>query len=199
MNIIGIGIDVTDLPRIAQMLQRYGDRFLRRVFTEREIAYCTRRRNPVPHLAGRFAVKEAAMKALGTGHAFGVLWKDVEVVRRGGPPQLQLHGGAAARADGHARAPEPRHHHPRGNRGNRTGHAARRLRARRAASLACRLPFPRSLTARPGPRQRAFHKHLPFNQIHEHHRRGPGRLPACGVSRRTSRAALAAAHHRETP
>jgi holo-[acyl-carrier protein] synthase len=100
MNIIGIGMDVTDLPRIAQMLERYGDRFLRRVYTEREIAYCTRRRDPVPHLAGRFAVKEAAMKALGTGHALGVLWKDVEVVRHGGPPQLQLHGGAAARADG---------------------------------------------------------------------------------------------------
>jgi holo-[acyl-carrier protein] synthase len=98
MNIIGIGMDATDLPRIAEVLQRYGDRFLRRVFTEHEIAYCTRRRNPVPHLAGRFAVKEAAMKALGTGRALGVLWKNIEVIRRGGPPQLQLHGGAAARA-----------------------------------------------------------------------------------------------------
>jgi holo-[acyl-carrier protein] synthase len=99
MNIIGIGMDATDLPRIAQVLKRYGDRFLRRVFTEREIAYCTRRRDPVPHLGGRFAVKEAAMKALGTGHAFGVLWKDIEVVRHGGPPQLALHGGAARRAE----------------------------------------------------------------------------------------------------
>ena len=51
---------------------------------------------PRPHLAGRFAAKEAAMKALGTGHSRGVLWKDVEVVRLGGPPQLQLHGGAAS-------------------------------------------------------------------------------------------------------
>jgi holo-[acyl-carrier protein] synthase len=99
MNIIGIGLDATDLPRIADVLQRYGDRFLARVFTEGEIAYCTRRRDPVPHLAGRFAVKEAAMKALGTGHSRGVMWKDVEVVRRGGPPQLRLHGGAARRAD----------------------------------------------------------------------------------------------------
>jgi holo-[acyl-carrier protein] synthase len=99
MNIIGIGLDATDLPRVAQMLTRYGDRFLRRVFTEGEIAYCTRRRDPVPHLAGRFAVKEAAMKALGTGHSRGVLWKDIEVVRAGGPPQLRLHGGAARRAD----------------------------------------------------------------------------------------------------
>ena len=99
MNIIGIGLDATDLPRIADVLQRYGNRFLARVFTDGEIAYCTRRRDPVPHLAGRFAVKEAAMKALGTGHSRGVMWKDVEVVRRGGPPQLRLHGGAARRAD----------------------------------------------------------------------------------------------------
>ena len=99
MNIIGIGLDATDLPRIAETLKRYGDRFLHRIFTEREIAYCTRRRDPVPHLAGRFAAKEAAMKALGTGHSHGVLWRDVEVVRRGGPPQLQLHGGAARRAE----------------------------------------------------------------------------------------------------
>lgn len=99
MNIIGIGLDATDLPRIAKTLERYGDRFLRRVFTGQEIAYCTRRRNPVPHLGGRFAVKEAAMKALGTGHSHGVLWKDVEVVRVGGPPQLRFHGGAARRAE----------------------------------------------------------------------------------------------------
>jgi holo-[acyl-carrier protein] synthase len=99
MIVIAIGIDATDLPRIAGTLKRYGDRFLRRVFTEQEIAYCTRRRDPVPHLAGRFAVKEAAMKALGTGHSRGVLWKDIEVVRLGGPPQLQFHGGAARRAD----------------------------------------------------------------------------------------------------
>jgi holo-[acyl-carrier protein] synthase len=99
MNILGIGFDATDIPRVADVFRRYGDRFLRRVFTEREIAYCTRRRDPVPHLAGRFAVKEAAMKALGTGHSRGVLWKDIEVVRTVGPPQLQLHGGAARRAE----------------------------------------------------------------------------------------------------
>ena len=92
-------MDATDLPRIADVLQRYGDRFLRRVFTAGEIAYCTRRRDPVPHLGGRFAVKEAAMKALGTGHSRGVLWKDIEVVRASGPPQLQLHGQAARLAE----------------------------------------------------------------------------------------------------
>ena len=99
MNIIGIGLDATDIPRIADTLERYGERFLRRVFTDEEIAYCKRRRNPAPHLAGRFAAKEAAMKALGTGHSRGVLWKDIEVVRAGGPPRLQLHGGAARRAE----------------------------------------------------------------------------------------------------
>ena len=98
MNILGIGLDATDIPRVAEVFERYGDRFLRRVFTDGEIAYCTRRRNPVPHLAGRFAAKEAAMKALGTGHSRGVLWKDIEVVRAGGPPRLQLHGGAERRA-----------------------------------------------------------------------------------------------------
>jgi holo-[acyl-carrier protein] synthase len=99
MNILGIGLDATDIPRLADVFERYGERFLQRVFTAGEIAYCTKRRNPVPHLAGRFAAKEAAMKALGTGHSRGVLWKDIEVVRLGGPPRLQLHGGAARRAD----------------------------------------------------------------------------------------------------
>jgi holo-[acyl-carrier protein] synthase len=99
MNIIGIGIDATDIPRVAEVVDRYGDRFLHRIYTDGEIAYCTRRRNPVPHLAGRFAAKEAAMKALGTGHSHGVLWKDIEVVRGGGPPRLVFHGGAARRAE----------------------------------------------------------------------------------------------------
>src|SRR3954469_17914872 len=97
MTIHGLGIDATDIPRIASAFERYGERFLRRVFTEGEIAYCTRRRNPVPSLAARFASKEAAMKALGTGHSRGVLWKDIEVVRHHGPPRLQLTGGALRR------------------------------------------------------------------------------------------------------
>ena len=99
MEIIGLGFDATDIPRVAEIYERYGERFLRRVFTEGEIAYCTRRKNPVPHLAGRFAAKEAAMKALGTGHSRGVIWRDVEVFRLGGPPQLRLHGAAARRAE----------------------------------------------------------------------------------------------------
>jgi holo-[acyl-carrier protein] synthase len=96
-NIIGLGLDATDIPRIAATLERYGQRFMRRVFTEGEIAYCLRRRTPAVHFAGRFAAKEAAMKALGTGQSQEVLWRDVEVIRRGGPPQLQFHGGAARR------------------------------------------------------------------------------------------------------
>jgi holo-[acyl-carrier protein] synthase len=100
MNIVGLGFDATDIPRVADVLERYGERFLHRVFTAGEITYCQRRRNPAPHLAGRFAAKEAAMKALGTGHSRGVLWKDIEVVRHPGrPPQLRLHGGAAALAE----------------------------------------------------------------------------------------------------
>ena len=99
MGIIGLGVDATDLPRVRDVFARYGDRFLRRVFTDVEIAYCTRQRDPVPSLAGRFAAKEATMKALGTGHSRGVLWKDIEVFRQGGPPQLRLSGGAARRFD----------------------------------------------------------------------------------------------------
>jgi holo-[acyl-carrier protein] synthase len=98
MTVLGIGIDATDIPRVADIVSRYGDRFVRRVFTDAEVLYCTRHRNPAPHLAGRFAAKEAAMKALGTGHAEGVLWQDIEVVRDDGPPSLRLHGAAAARA-----------------------------------------------------------------------------------------------------
>jgi holo-[acyl-carrier protein] synthase len=99
MQIIGMGLDATEIERIEQVLERYGDRFLNRIFTTGEIAYAQRRRNPAPHLAGRFAAKEAAMKALGTGHSQGVLWRDIEVVRAGGPPQLRFQGGAARRFD----------------------------------------------------------------------------------------------------
>ena len=98
MTIIGLGFDATEIPRIAATIERYGERFTHRIFTAGEIAYCMRRRHPAIHFAGRFASKEAAMKALGTGHSQGVLWRDIEVVRQpGGPPQLKLHGGAARR------------------------------------------------------------------------------------------------------
>lgn len=97
MHIIGIGLDATEIDRVRELLTDYGDRFLHRLFTDEEIAYCLRHRDPVPSLAARFAAKEAGMKALGTGRSQGVLWKDVSVRRRGGPPQLVLTGGAARR------------------------------------------------------------------------------------------------------
>jgi holo-[acyl-carrier protein] synthase len=96
-QIIGLGMDATDIDRIAAVIDKYGERFLQRVFTDGELAYCNRRRVPAIHLAARFAAKEAAMKALGTGHTQQVLWRSVEVGRHGGPPQLQFHGGAERR------------------------------------------------------------------------------------------------------
>ena len=97
MDIIGIGIDATEIQRIAESIERWGDRFVDRVFTAGEIAYCRRKRDFASSFAARFAAKEAAMKALGTGHSRGVFWTGIEVVRRHGPPQLHFHGGAAAR------------------------------------------------------------------------------------------------------
>jgi len=97
MQIIGVGLDATEIERMAYMIDRYGERFLRRVFTAGEIAYCQARRDFASSYAARFAAKEAAMKALGTGNSRGVYWTTIEIVRRHGPPQMALHGGAAAR------------------------------------------------------------------------------------------------------
>ena len=97
MEIVGIGIDATEIDRIAESIERWGDRFVSRVFTAGEVAYCRRKRDFASSFAARFAAKEAAMKALGTGHSRGVFWTGIEVVRRHGPPQLQFHGGAARR------------------------------------------------------------------------------------------------------
>ena len=97
MDIVGIGIDATDIRRIAESIERWGDRFVGRVFTAGEIAYCRGKRDFASSFAARFAAKEAAMKALGTGHSRGVFWTGIEVVRRHGPPRLQFHGGAATR------------------------------------------------------------------------------------------------------
>lgn len=99
MDIIGTGMDATEIQRIADTIERYGDRFVQRIFTEGEIAYCRRKRDFASSFAARFAAKEAAMKALGTGHSRGVYWTGIEVVRHpGGPPQLVFHDGAARRA-----------------------------------------------------------------------------------------------------
>ena len=97
MDIIGSGIDATEISRVAESIERWGDRFVTRVFTPGEIAYCRGKRDFASSFAARFAAKEAAMKALGTGHSRGVFWTGIEVVRRHGPPELRFHGGAAAR------------------------------------------------------------------------------------------------------
>lgn len=99
--IIGTGIDVAEPTRLQQAVERYGERFLRRIFTSGEVAYCERRRNKWERLAARFAAKEAAMKALGTGWRRGVRWRDVEIVNlRSGQPTLKLHGQAKKLATG---------------------------------------------------------------------------------------------------
>lgn len=96
----GLGIDLIELARVKRTVERFGERFLKRIYTEGEIAYCHRKANPIPSLAGRFAVKEAAMKALGTGYSRGVWFKRIEVVRHPGEaPTLLFHGAAAERAD----------------------------------------------------------------------------------------------------
>ncbi len=90
------GVDIIEIPRIERVAKRYGDRFLRRIYTDGETAYS---RGRAPQLASRFAAKEAVMKALGTGIR-GVRWRDIEVARqRGRPPEIVLHGTALARAE----------------------------------------------------------------------------------------------------
>ncbi len=93
MSVRGVGVDLVRIPRMRAVIERWEERFLRRVFTDQEIAYCRSRRDPVPHFAARFAAKEAALKALGTGLRLGVRWRDVEVRReRGQAPVLVLSG-----------------------------------------------------------------------------------------------------------
>ncbi len=90
------GVDIVEIHRVKRVAEQYGDRFLKRIYTEGEIAYCRGRAN---QLASRFAAKEAVMKALGTGTR-GVRWKDIEVAReRGRAPTIRLHGTALARAE----------------------------------------------------------------------------------------------------
>jgi holo-[acyl-carrier protein] synthase len=94
--IIGLGVDIAEVPRIRATIERRGELFLRRVFTANEIEYCERFKNKFERYAGRFAAKEAAMKALGTGWRGGVRWVDLEVVReQSGRPTMALAGEAA--------------------------------------------------------------------------------------------------------
>ena len=98
--IVGLGVDIAEVDRIEGAIRRHGEPFLKRVFTPSEIAYCDRHRNRSERYAGRFAAKEAAMKALGTGWRRGVRWLDIEVANLpGGKPILRLSGRAKEFAD----------------------------------------------------------------------------------------------------
>jgi holo-[acyl-carrier protein] synthase len=93
--IIGTGIDIAEVPRIRHSIERFGDRFIKRIYTAGEIRYCDSKANRVERYAARFAAKEAAMKALGTGWSRGVRWRDCEVSRLpGGRPTILFHGKA---------------------------------------------------------------------------------------------------------
>ena len=100
MAIVGTGVDLAEVDRIAQSLRTFGTRFQERVFTPGEIAYCERFKNRAERYAARFAAKEAGMKALGTGWRQGIRWVDLEVVRQpGGRPTLVFSGEAARIAE----------------------------------------------------------------------------------------------------
>lgn len=94
--IIGLGLDIAEVLRVQAAIERHGQRFLDRVFTPKEIEYCERFKNKFERYAGRFAAKEAVMKALGTGWRRGIRWVDLEVVReQSGRPTISLAGEAA--------------------------------------------------------------------------------------------------------
>lgn len=93
MTIYGIGIDVIEVERIEDAMEEFGDRFLERIFTDGERAYCSRQKRPAIHFAARWAAKEAVSKAFGTGIGELLGWQDMEVCRRqSGEPELVLHG-----------------------------------------------------------------------------------------------------------
>jgi len=94
--IVGTGIDIAEVPRIRQSIERFGARFIERIYTPGEIRYCDSKANRFERYAARFAAKEAAMKALGTGWNHGVRWRDCEVTRLpSGRPTITFHGKAA--------------------------------------------------------------------------------------------------------
>jgi holo-[acyl-carrier protein] synthase len=100
MAVVSHGIDLVDCGRLAAAIDRHGQRFLRRVFTPDELAYCLGRKREVEHLAGRFATKEAVLKVLGTGWRNGICWTDVEVTNDpSGRPRVTLRGRCRQIAD----------------------------------------------------------------------------------------------------
>ncbi|TWT67685.1 Holo-[acyl-carrier-protein] synthase [Posidoniimonas polymericola] len=93
--IVGIGTDIIETLRIAKMIERHGELFINRVYTEHEIKYCSSQRAATQHYAGRWAAKEAVLKALGTGWVRGISWRDIEVYKQAsGAPVVRLQGGA---------------------------------------------------------------------------------------------------------
>ncbi len=95
MNVLGIGTDIVECLRIAQMIERHGELFINRVYTDHEIGYCSSRKAATQHYAGRWAAKEAVLKAMGTGWRRGIRWRDIEVRNDGsGKPTLAISGGA---------------------------------------------------------------------------------------------------------
>ena len=95
MRIHAIGADIVECLRIARMIERHGELFVSRVYTEAEIDYCSTRKAATQHYAGRWAAKEAVLKALGTGWRRGISWRDIEILNdRHGAPIVKLHGGA---------------------------------------------------------------------------------------------------------
>lgn len=98
MAVRGIGVDIVQVSRLLQALERFGHRMENRLFTAGELEYCKRHKDPLPHLAARFAAKEAAFKAIGTGLSNGVGWKQAEVIQPGGQqPRLEFSGVALER------------------------------------------------------------------------------------------------------
>jgi holo-[acyl-carrier protein] synthase len=98
--VLGVGTDLMETQRVQESIDRFGERFLQRIFTAGEIAYCRRKRNAAESFAARFAAKEAGAKALGTGISRGVNWKEFEVKREeSGRPTLHLSGRAAELAE----------------------------------------------------------------------------------------------------
>ena len=95
-NLISIGTDIIECVRIAQMIEKHGEVFLQRVFTQKEIQYCSSRKAANQHYAGRWAAKEAVLKVLGTGWAKGIQWTDVEIINKvSGAPMIVMTGKAA--------------------------------------------------------------------------------------------------------
>lgn len=100
LSVIGIGTDIIECGRIKQMIEKHGDLFLAKVYTKDEVSYCQGRKASDQHYAGRWAAKEAVLKALGTGWAHGIQWTDVEVVnQQGGKPHVVLTGKAREFSD----------------------------------------------------------------------------------------------------